>query len=75
MKNRIFILQTKQSKKYDDTTYCIGGFKLGTPYMEFIMGETNSDKEYKRGDETSYIYSADYTQNLQNALDWLSKVE
>jgi hypothetical protein len=75
MRNRIFILQTKKSKKHDDTTYCIGVFKLGTPYMEFIMGETNNDKEYKRGDETSYIYSANYTQNLQYALDWLSKVE
>jgi len=75
MKDRIFILQTKKSEKYEGITYCIAVFKLGTPHMEFIMGETDNDKEYKRGDEASYIYSADYTQNLQSALDWLSKTE
>ena len=72
---RIFLLATKRSKKYEDTTYCIGVYKLGTPNMEFILGETDNDREYKKGDEVSYIYNADYTANLQGALDWLNKVK
>lgn len=72
---RIFLLAIKKSKKYEDTTYCIGIYKLGTPYMEYILGETDTDRQYQRGDEVSYIYNADYTSNLQNALDWLNKVK
>ena len=58
-----------------DFSYCIGVFKLGTPYMEFILGETDNDRQYKRGDEVTYIYNADYTSNLQTALDWLNNTK
>ena len=30
MEERIFILATKKSQEYQETTYCIGVFKLGT---------------------------------------------
>lgn len=72
---RIFLLAIKQSQKYKDKVYCIGVFRLGTPNMEFILGETDNEREYKVGDEVSYIYDADYTDNLQNALDWLNCVK
>lgn len=72
---RIFLLAIKKSKKHEDTTYCIGVYKLGTPYMEFILGETDNDRKYKKGDEVSYIYNADYTADLQQALNWLNKVK
>jgi len=75
IENRIFLLETKKSEKCMDTTYCIGVFKLGSPYMEFIIGETDNDKEYKKGDEVSYIYNADYVSRLQSALDWLNNVK
>ncbi len=71
----IFLLAIKKSKKRLDTTYCIGVFRLGTPNMEFIIGETNNDREYNRGDEVSYIYNADYTTDLQEALNWLNHVK
>ena len=71
----IFLLAIKKSKKDVDTTYCIGVFRLGTPNMEFILGETDNDREYNRGDKVSYIYNADYTTNLQKALDWLNNVK
>ena len=35
--DRIYILATKVSKK-SDTTFCIGVHKLGTPFIEFILG-------------------------------------
>ena len=72
---RIFLLAVKKSKKYESITYCIGVYKLGTSYMEFILGETDNDREYKRGDEVSYVYNADYTNNLQSALEWLNSVK
>lgn len=72
---RIFLLATKKSQEYEGTTYCIGVFRLGTPSMEFILGETDNDREYHRGDEVSYIYKADYTGSLQKALDWLNGVK
>lgn len=72
---RIFLLETKQSTKNESTTYCIGVFKLGTPNMEFILGELDNNKTYKAGDEVSYIYNADYTNSLQAALDWLNNVK
>ncbi len=72
---RIFLLATKKSVEREDTTYCIGVFRLGTPNMEFIIGETDNDREYKRGDEVSYIYSADYMWDMQKALDWLNSVK
>ncbi|MCD7849281.1 MAG: hypothetical protein LUH63_05795 [Parabacteroides sp.] len=75
MNKGYFFWQSKKSKKYEDTTYCIGVFKLGTPYMEFIMGEMDNDRQYQKGDEVSYIYNADYTSNLQNALDWLNQIK
>ena len=75
MENRIFILKTKQSKKYVDTTYCIAIFKLGTGYTEFIIGETDNDRKYKVGDETSYVYNADYVFNLDDAIAWLKRQE
>ena len=75
MEQRIFLLALKKSKEYEGTTYCIGVYKLGTPYMEFILGETDSDRVYKKGDEVRYIYNADYTTNLQSALNWLNNVK
>ena len=75
MEEQIFILATKKSQEYQETTYCIGVFKLGTQYMEFILGETDNDRQYKRGDEVTYIYNADYTSNLQTALDWLNNTK
>lgn len=68
----IFLLAVKKSKKYESTTYCIGVYKLGTPNMEFILGETDNDRAYRRGDKVSYVYNADYTGSLQKALDWLN---
>ena len=75
MEQRIFLLAIKKSKKRVGTTYCIGVHRLGTSNMEFILGETDNDREYVRGDEVSYIYKADYTENLQNALDWLNNTK
>lgn len=74
-KQGIFLLAIKKSKKREGTSYCIGVHRLGTPNIEFILGETDNDQEYKIGDEVSYIYDADYTSNLQNALDWLNNVK
>lgn len=42
--------------------------------MEFILGETDNDREYNRGDEVSYVYNADYTSNLEKALEWLKNI-
>jgi len=75
MKERIFLLATKKSKKRPSTTYCIGVFKLGTKNMEFILGETDNDKQYVTGDEVSYIYHADYVYSIQDAVNWLNEVE
>lgn len=72
---RIFLLALKKSKKNEGITYCIGVYRLGTPNMEFVLGETDNEREYKPGDEVSYIYNADYTGNLQNALNWLNRVK
>ena len=44
---------------------------LGTTNMEFILGETDNDREYRQGEEVSYIYNANYTNSLQSALNWL----
>lgn len=63
-KQGIFLLELKKSKKSEGITYCIGVFKLGTPNMQFIMGETDNDREYKKGEEVAYIYNADYTDRL-----------
>lgn len=71
----IFLLATKKSKKRKGLTYCIGVHRLGTSNMEFILGETDNDREYKPGDEASYIYQADYAYTLQEALDWLNSVK
>lgn len=71
---RIFILATKKSQRVKDLTYCIGVHRLGTSNMEFILGETDNDREYRQGDEVSYIYHADYAYTLQEALDWLNNV-
>ena len=75
MEERIFNLATKKSQEYQDTTYCIGVFKLGTQYMEFILGETDNDRQYKQGDEVTYVYNANYTSNLKTALDWLNNTK
>jgi len=75
MGNKIFILQTKKSKKYVDTTYCIAIFKLGTGYTEFIIGETDNERPYKAGDEIGYVYSADYVWMLEDAMNWLKRQE
>lgn len=73
--NKVYLLEVKKSQKHKGTTYCIGVYRLGTPNMEFILGETDNDQEYKKGDEVSYIYNADYTSNLKDALDWLDNVK
>lgn len=70
---KIFILETKESKR--GITYCIGVYRLGTPLMEYILGETDNDKTYQKGDEVSYIYNAEYTNNLQYAIDWLNNIK
>lgn len=75
LNKRIFILEVKKSKKYENTTYCIGVFKLGTPFMEFVLGETDYKRVCKKGEEVSYVYNADYTSSLQNALDWFNSIE
>lgn len=71
---RIFLLAIKKSVKNEGKAYCIGVHRLGTPGMEFVLGETGNDREYERGDEVSYIYNADYTDNLQDAMNWLNRV-
>lgn len=53
--DRIFLLAIKKSLKNEGTTYCIGVFRLGTPNVEFILGEVDNDREYKVGEEVSYI--------------------
>lgn len=73
MESAIFILALKKSKKYESITYCIGVFRLGTPNMEFILGELDNDQEYKTGDEVQYVYNADYTDNLEYAMNWLNR--
>lgn len=70
-KQGIFLLGLKKSKKREGVTYCIGVFMLGTTNMEFILGETDNDREYRQGEEVSYIYNANYTNSLQSALNWL----
>ena len=70
-KQGIFLLGLKKSKKLEGVTYCIGVFRLGTTNMEFILGETDNDREYRQGEEVSYIYNANYTNSLQSALNWL----
>lgn len=42
--------------------------------MEYILGETDNNREYRQGDEVSYIYHAEYAYTLQEALDWLNNV-
>lgn len=69
---RNFLLALKKSR---GITYCIGVYRLGTPNMEFVLGETDNDRDYRVGDEVSYIYNADYTRSLQDALNWLNKVK
>ena len=56
-KQGIFLLGLKKSKKREGVTYCIG--------------ETDNDREYRQGEEVSYIYNANYTNSLQSALNWL----
>lgn len=70
-KQGIFLLGLKKSKKREGVPYCIGVFRLGTTNMEFILGETDNDREYRQGEEVSYIYNANYTNSLQSALNWL----
>jgi len=43
--------------------------------MEFILGETDNDRQYKQGDEVTYVYNANYTSNLKTALDWLNNTK
>lgn len=42
--------------------------------MEFIVGETDNDKEYRQGDEVTYIYQAEYFIDIEYALSFLEKV-
>ena len=71
---RIFLLATKKSQRVENLTYCIGVHRLGTPNMEYILGETDNNREYRQGDEVSYIYHAEYAYTLQEAVDWLKNV-
>lgn len=71
-REQIFLLALKKSAKSEGTTFCIGVFRLGTSNMEYILGEADNDREYRVGDEVSYIYNADYTDNLQTAMEWLN---
>ena len=71
-KQGIFLLALKKSKKREGITYCIGVFRLGTPNIEFILGETDNDRGYRVGEEVAYIYNADYVGSMQAALDWLN---
>lgn len=71
-KQGIFLLALKKSEKREGITYCVGVFRLGTPNVEFILGETDNDREYKVGEEVAYIYNADYVGSMQAALDWLN---
>ena len=48
---RIFLLATKKSQRVENLTYCIGVPRLGTPNMDYILGETDNDSEYRQGDE------------------------
>lgn len=73
--DRIFLLALKKSKNYDDVTYCIGVHRLGTPGMEFIIGETDNDRQYNKGDEVTYVFNADFTSSLHDALNWLNNVK
>ena len=50
-KQGIYLLALKKSKKREGITYCVGVFRLGTTGMEFILGETDNDREYKVGEE------------------------
>lgn len=71
-KQGVYLLALKKSKKREGITYCVGVIRLGTPSMEFVLGETDNDREYQQGEEVSYIYNADYTDSLQTALNWLN---
>lgn len=74
MEDRIFLLATKRCSR-NEKTYCIGVFKLGTPRMEFIVGETDNDRDYKAGDEVTYIYDANYTNVLRLAMKWFDALK
>lgn len=70
---RIFLLATKKpaSGKSDLLYRCAS---IRNSNMEYILGETDNDREYRQGDEVSYIYHAEYAYTLQEALDWLNNV-
>lgn len=72
---RIFLLALKKSMEREGLTYCIGVYRLGTPNMEFVLGETDNERDYRPGDEVSYIYCADYTSSMQDAFNWLNRVK
>lgn len=58
---RIFLLATKKSQRVENLTYCIGVHRLGTPNMEYILGETDNNREYRQGDEvSSIVFTTDY---------------
>lgn len=71
----IFLLAVRKSKETKGLTYCIGVHQLGTPAMEFIVGKTDNDREYNKGDEVSYIYNAEYFSDLGDALIYLGKLK
>lgn len=74
VKYKPFAIISNNKKGVENLTYCIGVHRLGTPNMEYILGETDNDREYRQGDEVSYIYHAEYAYTLQEALDWLNNV-
>jgi hypothetical protein len=75
MDTEIYILHTKKSVKYSNTTYCIAIMKLNTTYTEFIVGETDNDRIYKLGDKISYVYHAEYYSNMEHVLEAFNNLE
>lgn len=67
MENKIFLLKVNRG-------LCIGVFRLGTESMSFIVGETDNDREYRKGEEVSYIYKAEYFSELEDAISYFNKL-
>ena len=66
MENKIFLLKVKKD-------FCIGVFRLGTESMEFIVGKTDNDRVYRKGEEVSYIYNAEYFSEIEDAVSYLNE--
>ena len=62
---RIFLLATKKSQRVENLTYCIGVHRLGTPNMEYILGETDNNREYSKVMKFHIFIYAEYAYTLQ----------